>query len=59
MIIESFLWSSDSVSSNTTSSLFSSLLYEVIPTNPLIHPVNEKVVFPVYVIISSSICRSP
>ena len=43
----------------TTSSLFNSLLYEVIPTKPLTHPVKEKSVFPVYVITSSSIFSSP
>ena len=59
LIVEPDLWSSDSVSLNTTSSLLISLLYEVIPTNPLIHPVKEKSVFPVYVINSSLICKRP
>ena len=31
----------------------------MIPLNPLTHPVNEFVVIPVYVIISSSILNSP
>ena len=39
--------SDESVSLKTTSSLFNSLLYEVIPTKPLTHPVKENSVFPV------------
>jgi len=35
------------------------LVNEVIPLNPLTHPVKLFVVIPVYVIISSSILRSP
>ena len=34
-------------------------MYEVIPLNPLTHPVNELVVIPVYVIISSFILNNP
>ena len=33
--------------------------YPVTPLNPLTHPVNEVSVFPVYVIISSSILITP
>ena len=40
------------------SGLFS-VTYVVIPQKPLIHPVNDENVFPVYVIISSSICNNP
>ena len=55
-----------SVSLNTTDSLFTVLIvfwipasYPVIPLKPRIHPVNVVEVFPVYVIISSSIFRRP
>ena len=44
---------------NTNSSGSSGLLKEVIPLNPRIHPVNEFVVNPVYVIISLSIFNRP
>ena len=42
-------------SENTNSSGLLTLLYDVIPLNPLAHPVKELVVIPVYVIISLSI----
>ena len=42
-----------------SSPLLTGSVYEVIPLNPLTHPVNEFVVIPVYVIISSSILNSP
>ena len=44
---------------NTNSSGSSGLLNDVIPLNPRIQPVNEFVVNPVYVIISSSIFNRP
>ena len=48
-----------SVDLNTSSSEFISPLYDSMPLNPLIHPVNEKSVFPVYVMISSPIFKRP
>ena len=47
------------VDSKTNSSALVGLLYEVTPLNPLTHPVNPKVVIPVYVIISSLIYNNP
>ena len=44
---------------NTSSSGFISPLYDSTPLNPLIHPVNEKSVFPVYVMISFPIFKRP
>ena len=44
---------------NTNSSGLFSFLYEVTPLNPLIQPVNDDEVFPVYVIISSLIFKIP
>jgi len=44
---------------NTNTSGLVSALYEVIPQNPLMQPVNAVVVIPVYVIISLSILSNP
>ena len=45
--------------SNTSSSGLDGEVYEVIPLNPLMQPVNADLVLPVYVIISSSIFKRP
>ena len=44
---------------NTNSSGLFSFLYEVTPLKPLIQPVKDDEVFPVYVIISSLIFKMP
>ena len=44
---------------NKSSSGLLELLYDVIPLNPLEHPVKEVVVIPVYVTISLLICSKP
>ena len=48
-----------SVVSNTKVSLLALDSYEVTPLNPLLHPVKDESVLPVYVMISSSILNNP
>ena len=52
-------WESSSLCSKISSSGFLGSLYEVIPEKPLTQFVKETSVFPLYVIISSSIFRRP
>ena len=58
-IVSPSLWSSADVELKTSSPGLESDLYEVTPLNPLIHPVKEDNVFPVYVITSLPSFRSP
>ncbi len=53
------LWEDASLVSNTTFSLFNEFFKFEIPLNPLLHPINEFVVIPVYVIISLFILSNP
>jgi len=58
-IVSPSVCSSANVELKTSSPGLESELYEVTPLNPLIQPVKEDIVFPVYVITSSPIFRSP
>ena len=53
------VWISATLVENISSPLLTGSVKEVIPLKPLTQPVNELVVIPVYVIISSSILNNP
>ena len=59
VIIDPEEWSDDSVLEKTNWSGWFGETCELIPLNPLIHPVKELKVFPVYVITSSLIFNNP
>ena len=59
VIVDPETCAADLVVSKTNVSEVASAVYEVTPLKPLTHPVKDESVFPVYVIISSSIFNKP